>query len=123
MDKAKLNEYKNLLLKAKMKILNAGVLNKTDDLAVSSDDLSDEADLASSVITQQVSFNIRDRELQKLRLIEEALMRIEEGTYGLCEDCDEEIGEKRLKNQPWTTLCITHAEEREREKNKFAKVG
>ena len=66
---------------------------------------------------------MRDRELTKLRAIEEALMRIEDGTYGMCEDCEEEIGEKRLRNQPWTTLCITHAEEREREKNKFAKVG
>jgi len=123
MEKAKLEEYKRILLQAKSKILNTGLLKKADDLAVSSDDLADEADLATSVINQQVSFNIRDRELSKLHMIEEALMRIEDGTYGLCEDCDEEISEKRLKTQPWTTLCITHAEDREREKNKFAKAA
>lgn len=123
MEKAKLDEYRKLLLQLKSKILNTGLIKKADDLAVSTDDLADETDLASSVVTQQVSFNMRDRELSKLRMIEEALMRIEEGTYGMCEDCEEEIGEKRLKTQPWTTLCITHAEEREREKTKFAKVG
>lgn len=123
MEKAKLEEYRKLLLQLKSKILNNGIIKKADDLAVSTDDLADETDLASSVISQQVTFNMRDRELTKLRAIEEALMRIEDGTYGMCEDCEEEIGEKRLKNQPWTTLCITHAEEREREKNKFAKVG
>ena len=123
MEKAKLEEYRKLLLQLKSKILNNGIIKKSDDLAVSTDDLADETDLASSVISQQVTFNMRDRELTKLRAIEEALMRIEDGTYGMCEDCEEEIGEKRLRNQPWTTLCITHAEEREREKNKFAKVG
>ena len=123
MEKAKLEEYRKLLLQLKSKILNNGIIKKADDLAVSTDDLADETDLASSVISQQVTFNMRDRELTKLRAIEEALMRIEDGTYGMCEDCEEEIGEKRLRNQPWTTLCITHAEEREREKNKFAKVG
>ena len=123
MEKAKLDEYRRNLLQLKSKILNTGLLKKADDLAVSTDDLADETDLATSVISQQVTFNMRDRELNKLRMIEEALMRIEDGTYGMCEDCDEEIGEKRLKTQPWTTLCITHAEEREREKNKFAKAG
>lgn len=121
-DKAKLEKYRELLLKSKMQILNGGILRSNDDLTVSSDDLSDEADLASSVISQQVTFNMRHRELEKLKAIDEALYNIEQGTYGHCEECDEEITSKRLDNQPWTTLCITHAEEKERENNKFIRA-
>ncbi len=122
MDKVKTEKFKTLLLQAKMKIMNGGILRSTEDLTVSSDDLSDEADLATSVINQQVTFNMRQRELVKLKAIDEALYRIEQGSYGHCEECDESIGEKRLENQPWTTLCITHAEEQERENQKFIKA-
>lgn len=122
MDKAKMEKFKGLLLQAKMKIMNGGILRSTEDLQVSSDDLSDEADLATSVINQQVTFNMRQRELVKLKAIDEALYKIEQNVYGHCDECDEAIGEKRLENQPWTTLCITHAEEQERENQKFIKA-
>lgn len=122
MDKAKMEKFKALLLQAKIKIMNGGILRSTEDLTVSSDDLSDEADLATSVINQQVTFNMRQRELVKLKAIDEALYKVEQGTYGHCEECDEGIGEKRLENQPWTSLCITHAEELERENQKFIKA-
>ena len=122
MENVKMEKFKSLLLQAKIKIMNSGILRSNEDLTVSTDDLSDEADLASSVITQQVTFNMRQRELGKLKAIDEALWRIEQGSYGHCEECDETIGEKRLENQPWTTLCITHAEEQERESQKFTKA-
>lgn len=121
-EKAKMEKFKNLLLQHKVRIMNGGILRSTEDLTVSSDDLPDEADLAMSVINQQVSFNMRQRELGKLKAIDEALYRIEQGTYGCCEECEEAIGEKRLENQPWTTLCITHAEEQERENQKFVRA-
>ncbi|MGK0368060.1 MAG: DnaK suppressor protein, partial [Thermoproteota archaeon] len=60
------------------------------------------------------------KELAKLRAVEFALMRIEDGSYGHCEECEEEIGAKRLQTQPWADLCIVHAEERERENKKRA---
>jgi len=119
-DKAKLEHFKSLLLQHKYKIMNGGILRSSEDLTVSTDDLSDEADLATSVINQQVTFSMRQREITKLKQIDEALYRIEQGTFGFCEECDEEIGEKRLHNQPWTSLCIAHAEEKERENQKFA---
>jgi len=123
MKKERLEEYKNLLIQLKTKILSGGLLKTTEDLQVSPDDLPDEADLAASVINQQVTFNMRQRELKKLRAIDEALYKIENGSFGLCEECDEEIGHKRLLNQPWTTLCITHAEEQEREAQRFQRLG
>ena len=119
MDKEKLLYFKNKLLRLKTSILNGGILTSTEDLHTSSDDLSDETDLATNIISQQVSFNIRDREIDKLRLIDMALERIEDCSYGVCEDCNEPINIKRLENQPWTDLCIVYAEERERESQKF----
>lgn len=115
MKKAKLEEYKKKLLNLKTQILSGGLLRSNSDLHISSEDLAEEGDLANNVIHQQVSFNMRNRELNKLRQIEEALDRIEQNCYGECDDCGEEISEKRLNTQPWATLCITHAEERERE--------
>lgn len=123
MGKVNLEHFKEILLKKRQEILNGGILKSTEDLKISSDDLADEADLAQSVINQQVTFNMRQRELGKLRFIEAALERVEDGTYGFCEDCDDPIGSKRLENQPWTTLCITHAEEQEREQSRFSRIG
>ena len=123
MKKSDLEKYKQLLLKMKAKILNGGLLKSQEDLTIATEDLADEGDVANSVINQEISFSMRQRELTKLRNIEEALHRIDNGSFGLCEECDEPIKAKRLENQPWTTLCIAHAEDREREFNKFTKVA
>lgn len=120
MEKGMLKGQKERLLNLRSQILNGSILTSCEDLTVSSDDLADETDLASSVINQQVTFNIRQREMMKLRAIEEALAKVEDGTYGLCEECDMPIGRKRLENQPWASLCIEHAEERERENSQYS---
>jgi DnaK suppressor protein len=123
MDKSKLRAYQSALMQMKEQILSGPIYNSREDLQISSDDLSDEADLATSVVNQQVTLNIRQRELQKLRLIEASLARIEDGSFGHCEDCGEAIGDARLKNQPWTMLCITHAEEKERDEQRFTRIA
>ena len=122
MKEEKLKYFKEKLLAMKTEILNNGALKRTDDLQISSDDLPDEADIAQNVVNQQVTFNMRAREIKKLRDIELALERIENGSFGICEDCDEPINEKRLEKQPWAFLCITHAEEREREEARFQRA-
>ncbi len=121
MDKKKLDHFKTLLLKHRQQILNGGMVTRSEDLHISEEDLSDESDLATSMIQQQLSCTMRDRELLKLRRIDMALEKVEDGTYGHCEDCDEEIGMKRLENQPWAELCIVHAEEKEREESQIAR--
>jgi DnaK suppressor protein len=118
-DKKKIEHFKQLLLKHRQQILNVGLINKSEDLHISEEDLSDETDLASSLIQQQLTCTIRDREFAKLRRIDIALERISDGTFGHCEECEEEIGMKRLDNQPWAELCITHAEEKEREESQI----
>ncbi|MBP9675053.1 MAG: TraR/DksA family transcriptional regulator [Bacteriovoracaceae bacterium] len=121
MDTEVVTNLKRKLLVLKAQILNGGLLAKTTELQTPTEDLADDADLASSAISQEVSFNIREKELGKLREIELALQRIEDKTYGHCADCSEEISSKRLEKQPWTNLCIVHAEERERETLQFAR--
>ena len=123
MKKADLKKQRELLLSLRAEILNSGILKSKEDLTVTSDDLADEGDLASVVVTQEISFEIRNREFEKLRAIENALGKIENGTYGLCEECDEKIKDKRLEKQPWAILCITHAEEKERELGKFSRTA
>ncbi|MAF78377.1 MAG: conjugal transfer protein TraR [Halobacteriovoraceae bacterium] len=123
MKQEQLDELKAKLIKMKEEVLNGSYLTSKEDLHVTSDDLPDEADLATNVINQQVSFNMRHRELTKLRAIDEALHRIENGTYGECEECGDSIGFKRLNNQPFANLCIEHAEEAEREQMRFLKHG
>lgn len=120
MEKIDLEKFKVILLECKSRILNGGILTSKEDLHISSDDLADESDIASNVINQHVSMNMRHRELIKLRAIDEALYRIQSGSYGHCEECDDQIGMKRLETQPWTTLCITHAEEFERQQTQRA---
>jgi DnaK suppressor protein len=119
MGKLNIQEFKEKLLKEKQKILNGELMQSKDDLTLSQEDMADEADIASNIAQQQVSFNMRHRGMMKLRKIDEALGRIENNCFGLCEDCDEPIELKRLNNQPWATLCIAHAEEQEREQARF----
>jgi DnaK suppressor protein len=118
-EKKKIEHFKELLLKNRQQILNVGLINKSEDLHVAEEDLADETDLASSLIQQQLTCTIRDREYVKLRRIDAALEKVSEGKFGHCEECEEEIGMKRLENQPWAELCITHAEEKEREESQI----
>lgn len=75
-------------------------------------------DRAALESDRNAELRIRDRERKLINKIEEALQRIEEGVYGVCEDCGEEIGVERLKARPVTTLCIQCKAEQEEEEKK-----
>ena len=66
----------------------------------------DPNDRATIESGRSFELRIRDRERKLLSKIDEAIARIDDGSYGICEDCDEEIGLKRLEARPVTTLCI-----------------
>jgi DnaK suppressor protein len=114
MNKKELEEFKMKLMKQKQQVMNKNWQQSKEELHVSSDDLSDEADYANNMVSQQMSFSLQERDLIKLRKIDKALMKIEKGDYGHCEDCGEEINHKRLEKQPWAELCLEHAEEQEK---------
>ncbi len=72
------------------------------------------ADVGTDNFGREMELNIASSSNERLRLIEEALERVEEGTFGLCLSCGEEIKAERLKVIPYTTLCINCARESEK---------
>ena len=79
------------------------------------DEGMDTYDLASDARDREISHILTDRDRGKLEAIDEAISRVDDGTYGLCEDCGAEIAEGRLEALPFTRLCVTCQSDRERE--------
>ncbi|MFQ5507716.1 MAG: RNA polymerase-binding protein DksA [Leptospirillia bacterium] len=73
----------------------------------------DMSDQATAEQDQSLKIRMRSREQKLLVKIEEALERIAAGTYGICEECEEDIAFERLKARPVTTLCIDCKTEQE----------
>jgi RNA polymerase-binding protein DksA len=67
------------------------------------------ADAASGTYDRQLDYSLEGGAENVVRLIDDALARIEAGTYGTCRVCGREIGEERLEARPWTDLCIDDA--------------
>lgn len=70
------------------------------------DNFPDPTDRATMESDRNFTLRIRDRERKLIGKIKEALERLEEGSFGICERCGEEISVKRLEARPVTTLCI-----------------
>lgn len=112
MNAANLGFFKTFLLDQK-----SSILNKTSEFRSEQSTekvvTSDEAELASNDLNMSLSIHLHERDRSQLLLIERALSKISEGTYGQCESCGIDIGEKRLKARPFATLCIECMEEQE----------
>ena len=67
---------------------------------------ADIVDRASSDIDRNYTLRICDRESKLIKKVKTALLKIEEGTFGICESCDEQIAIERLKARPVTAYCI-----------------
>ena len=81
----------------------------------SKEDGMDTYDLASEERDREISFILTDRERDKIQAIQEALERVEDGTYGICESCESEISAGRLAALPFTRLCVNCQAEHEKE--------
>ena len=79
------------------------------------DEGRDTYDLASDERDREINFILNDREREKLVAIDEALQRIKDKSYGICESCEGEIKLGRLKVLPFTRLCVKCQEENEKE--------
>ncbi len=91
--------------------MNVG--NLEENLMVRPED-KDEVDQANADIEQSMRMQLKNRENFTLKKINEALRRIEEGTYGECENCEEAIELRRLQARPTTAMCIACKEEEEK---------
>ena len=105
MDKEQLEQFRSQLLQKRDEILaEAGkTLSEMTDQTTNIPDPNDRATIESG---RSFELRIRDRERKLLAKIEEAIGRLDEGEYGICEGCGEEIGIKRLEARPVTTFCI-----------------
>jgi DnaK suppressor protein len=109
----KLQEIKKKLGEQKEALLSeAGTaLNTLPDESI----FPEMGDQASAEIDRNFMLRLRGRERKLLKKIEEAIEKIDAGTYGICEICGEEISIKRLEDRPVTTMCIDCKTEQEEE--------
>ena len=114
-------KQKEKLLEARERIVNSFKNLKEDSKEVSAEGLTEEGDVAQNHLDQKITFSLRERDFKTLREIESALLRLEEGTYGICEESGEPIEKTRLEKQPWARLCLHYAEMEEREKVRYIK--
>ncbi len=119
MNQKDLKRYKKMLEDSKTSLLESAKRTLVEESNFDTDDLPDEIDLASSEYAQSMVFRLRDREKFLLKKIEKALARIEDGTFGICERCEEDIAQKRLEARPVTTLCIRCKEEPEKKEKSY----
>lgn len=114
MDKATQEQFRELLQQQLDELLREA--DKTaSEMADEKTNFPDPTDRASLESDRNFELRIRDRERKLIAKIREALERIDEGTFGICESCEEEIGEARLKARPVTTMCIDCKTEQERQ--------
>lgn len=114
--KKELKKFQELLEEKRKAVLErARQMLAEENMTLDTNDLPDEMDLASSEYLQSFEFRLRGREKSLLSKLDLALKKIDEGTFGVCEICEEPIGKKRLEARPETTLCIKCKEDQERE--------
>ncbi|HJX74195.1 MAG TPA: TraR/DksA family transcriptional regulator [Candidatus Deferrimicrobiaceae bacterium] len=105
----------DMLLKMREELVR-GISRRSKATAVSGvSDIGDILDSVSEERTRELDMILTDREKQKLKQIDDALERIEEKTYGLCEECGVKIPRARLKVVPFAKYCVECKEVIERE--------
>jgi len=117
-----LTNKQNVIIRGK---LNEMLAELEDEVATTlngmrqdGDPFPDPTDRAALESDRNLTLRIRDRERKLRNKIEEALARLDEGTFGICEVCGEMITFKRLEARPVTTLCINCKEEQEIDEEK-----
>ncbi len=113
MRKETLNRFKKMFVAEKQKLLFADKVIRTE-FSVNADDRFDEIDQATTDMEQSMRMRLCNRETLYLKKIDDALKRIEDGIFGLCDICEEDIGLKRLEARPTANLCVSCKEDQER---------
>ncbi len=103
------------LLEEKKRILNDVSAKIRQESSLLKRETGDIYDIASDERERELSLMLGDRERKKLAEIDLAIERIQDGTYGVCEECGEPVGEKRLEVLPFTRVCVDCQSRLERE--------
>ncbi len=120
--KKELEYFKKLILKMKEKILDEIKHISEDTLKKSQKDASGDisgytyhmADVATDTYDREFSLGLASNERQSLYELDEAVKKIEEGTFGVCEECKSLIAKTRLKAVPFARLCVKCQERKEK---------
>lgn len=105
-------ERLKVILESRLDELSGGVRNRDNIVIEKAPDLMDEAQLAEG---RDLAIRILDHDFAEIRLVEKALARIEDGTYGFCLQCDEAIHWKRLSVVPHAAFCVACQENADQE--------
>jgi DnaK suppressor protein len=105
-------KFRSLFESQKRELIFSGSLIDKG-IALEKDDMLDEVDMTSVEMETAMRTRLRNRETLYVKKIDEALKRISDGSFGLCEDCNEEIEVKRLEARPTATLCVACKETEE----------
>ena len=117
----KINAIRKKLMKQREELLSEAGQTINSKLGADKQSFPDPTDQAAAELDNNFMLRLRGREQKLLKKIDEAIARIDEGSYGICESCGGQISLKRLEARPVTTLCIEC--KTEQEENEKRQVG
>ena len=106
--------YRRLLVERKKALAEAYNKNKTYGRLTEDEGTQDLADKASSAYTKEFLYSLSNTDREVLQKVDESLVRLDGGAFGLCVECQAEINRKRLEAVPWASHCITCQEKIEK---------
>ena len=104
--KKELEKYRRLLMDKKNGLLSELAKTKNAEEETTEESTQDIADKAVSSYTREFLYSLNDSERNTIQQIDQALARIDEGTYGFCLNCGNALNEKRLTAIPWSRHCV-----------------
>ena len=110
------NEVYNMLLQMRKELVRGISQSTKEESNYQSFDVGDFYDYASGDRERELAHTLTDRERARLIQVDDALRRIEEGSYGICDICGLKIDEGRLLALPFTKLCLACQEDLERQR-------
>jgi len=120
MDDKNLLKFRTQLEEMK-EVINADAERTLSEMTTQNVNIPDPNDRATIESDRNFELRIRDRERKLMNKVEKALARIDDGTFGVCDDCGEDIADKRLEARPVAKFCIdckTKQEQREKAQGK-----
>ena len=114
MDKKRLDYYRKKLQTRREELIRTIARTEQEGREADEDPTVDLADKAANSYTKEFLFGQTHNDRAILQLVEDALGRIKDGSFGECVSCHEELQQKRLEAVPWTRYCITCQEKKEK---------
>ena len=113
MDKKRLEYYKKKLLARREELLKTIARTEEEGRTADDDPTVDLADKAANSYTKEFLFGQTNNDRTLLQLIDGAIERIKDNTYGTCVECEDELQQKRLDAVPWARHCVACQEKQE----------